>query len=341
MGSSAQPFVIEGGDIMQRVTLMAASVLAAAAMVAGTQAGAQQIDTNDRTFMTFSSRVELPGVTLEPGEYEFRLAESPSRNVVQVFRRDGKEPMGQWTFVQARRPRASDETVVMFRETKEGVTPAIQYWYFPAETIGKEFVYPKEQAEQIAARTGQVVQSVDGEVAPAARADAAEAGAAQEARASQDVPSTQTDDLLRNAPAPAQPTAAAGSTTGNRGITEPAERADAASDVERSEAQAARQDAAGDVERSGAQAARQDDDAARPQAQEARQDADVQQRAPARPVGTSGSGDADVARAEQQPSAQSDRADELPRTASPLPLAGLLGLLALAGAAGVRAFRRH
>ena len=35
----------------------------------------------------------------------------------------------------------------------------------------------------------------------------------------------------------------------------------------------------------------------------------------------------------------SGQADELPRTASPLALTGLLGLLSLAGAAGIRAFR--
>ena len=51
-----------------------------------------------------------------------------------------------------------------------------------------------------------------------------------------------------------------------------------------------------------------------------------------RPIGTSGS-----AAEEQQPVAS----NELPRTAGPLPLAGLLGLLSLGGALGVRALRRR
>jgi hypothetical protein len=36
--------------------------------------------------MTFSTSVELPGVTLPPGAYEFQLADTPQRNVVQVYR---------------------------------------------------------------------------------------------------------------------------------------------------------------------------------------------------------------------------------------------------------------
>ena len=43
-------------------------------------------------------------------------------------------------------------------------TPAVQYWYYPGETIGKEFVYPKDQALKIAARTGSTVLSTEGEI---------------------------------------------------------------------------------------------------------------------------------------------------------------------------------
>jgi hypothetical protein len=52
-----------------------------------------------------------------------------------------------------------------------------------------------------------------------------------------------------------------------------------------------------------------------------------------RPVGTSG-----IAQA-QGPVGQAARNDQLPATASPLPLSALIGLLSLAGAAGLRAFR--
>src|SRR5688572_21817116 len=66
------------------------------------------------------------------------------------------------SFVQAERPEVTGDTVVMFKETREGTTPAVQYWYFPGERIGKEFIYPKDQAMRIAARTGLDVRSEDG-----------------------------------------------------------------------------------------------------------------------------------------------------------------------------------
>jgi hypothetical protein len=121
----------------------------------------------ERSFLTFNTPVELPGVTLEPGTYVFKLADTASRNVVQVWDKDEKNMIGHWTFVQAERPRVTEDTVVMFKETREGATPAVQFWYFPGEKVGKEFIYPKDQAERIAARTGATVRS-DADIAASA-----------------------------------------------------------------------------------------------------------------------------------------------------------------------------
>jgi hypothetical protein len=83
-----------------------------------------------------------------------------------VWDRDEKQILGQWTFVQTERPEVSQDNVVMFRETAAGQTPAIQSWYYPGERIGKEFIYPKNQAERIASRTKQDVLSNDGTISP-------------------------------------------------------------------------------------------------------------------------------------------------------------------------------
>ena len=90
------------------------------------------LDTRERTIMTFSSAVELPGMSCEPGTYVFQLADTPSRNVVQVLDQDEKNILGQWLFVPAERPEVTGDTVVTFRETSAGATPAVQFWYCPA-----------------------------------------------------------------------------------------------------------------------------------------------------------------------------------------------------------------
>jgi len=149
---------------MTRWTIFTAALaVALVGALAGTTT-AQQSNTQERTFLTFSGTVEMPGVTLPGGTYVFKLADTPSRNVVQVFDRDEKKILGQWLFVQAERRDVSEETVVMFKETAAGTTPAVHYWYFPGEKVGKEFVYPKSQALKIAQRVQQPVLSTDGEV---------------------------------------------------------------------------------------------------------------------------------------------------------------------------------
>jgi hypothetical protein len=284
---------------MARLKLVATALAFAAIAAIASGVAAQETNTSERTFLTFSSAVEMPGLTLQPGTYVFKLADTPSRNVVQVWDREEKNMMGHWLFVQAERPEVSDENVVMFRETREGATPAVQFWYFPGEKIGKEFIYPKDQAERIAARTGLDVRTETGVVE----------GGGIAAVQSETTPSAEAS--LENAPAAAQPSAAAGSLAGNRGVQAQAE-VDA--DV----------DADADVN-ANAQASV----AAEPQpADDFGRSSQASVDTGARSVGTSGQAEGQVAR------------NELPQTASPLALSGLLGLLSLAGAAGVRAIRR-
>src|SRR6185503_13745889 len=149
---------------MKRVTFIAIALLVAVLAVLSSRVAAQETNVQEVTYLTFSNTVEMPGVSLPAGTYMFRLADTPSRNVVQVLDRDGKDIKGQWLFVQSERPEVSGDTVIMLKENRAGSTPAVQYWYFPGEKIGKEFIYPKDQAQKIAARTGQQVRTETGYV---------------------------------------------------------------------------------------------------------------------------------------------------------------------------------
>ncbi|OFW16148.1 MAG: hypothetical protein A3F70_02715 [Acidobacteria bacterium RIFCSPLOWO2_12_FULL_67_14] len=249
------------------VTAVALTLFAASAP----NVAAQMPDTLDKTFMTFSNTVELPGLQLPAGTYIFRLADTPSRGVVQVLSQDGKEMLGQWLFIPAERQEATGDTVVTFRETAAGTMPAVQYWFYPGERTGKEFIYPKDQATQIAQRTGATVMTEEGPVGTNAQASA------------------RSDAQI--APAQEQGAVAVQSQTQNQPV-----------------GTAGRQDR---NPPSGVTSSQQEG-------------------MPATRGQTTMSGD--------QQTGQTARA-ELPQTASPLAFAGLLGLLMLAGAAGLRAFR--
>jgi hypothetical protein len=202
---------------MKRVTLIATAIVLTVLVGMSARVAAQNTVPSERTFLTFSNTVEMPGVTLPAGTYVFRLADTPTRNVVQVLSKDEKDILGQWTFVQAKRAKATEDTVVMFKEMPEGTTAAVQYWYYPGETSGKEFIYPKSQGQQIANRTGATVLTDDGRVSSTVASTDSQGNVTNWER---EAPKkdADADSALRNAPAPAQPTAAAGSLTGNRGL---------------------------------------------------------------------------------------------------------------------------
>lgn len=274
---------------MKRVTAIATATVLALLVALTLNVAAQQPDTRDRTIMTFSSAVELPGMRLEPGTYVFRMADTASRNVIQVLDQQEKEMIGQWLFVSAERPEVTGDTVVTFRETSAASTPAVQFWYYPGEKIGKEFIYPKDQALRIAQRTGATVLSDDGPVTATAQAEVAVAPAEPE-------PSISADAGIVEGPG--LPEAQAETTISETTATETAVGTSGSSET-------------------GA-------------------------------VGTSGSGGqvaSDSGVRQESTIAQADTRDdsgavsELPATASPLALSGLLALLSLAGAAGIRSFR--
>ena len=245
---------------MARVTLIV-TVLVIALVAVFTGTTAAQTDTRDRTFLTFSGAVEMPGVTLPAGTYVFKLADTPSRNVVEVWDREEKKMIGHWLFVQADRPEVSQDTVVMFKETAAGQTPALHYWYYPGERIGKEFVYPKSQAVKIAARTNERVLSTEGELS----ADSKISPVGEGSSASNAAPAPREESRQARAPEPAPA---------------PAPRAE--------------------------------------------------------PVPQGGSGRSNP---EPVPAPRVTRTEPLPQTASPLALSALIGVLSLAGAAGMRFLR--
>jgi len=271
---------------MKRVTLIATALVFAVLAVLTTRVSAQDTNWQERSFITFSNTVEMPGVTLPAGTYVFRLADIPTRNVVQVLSQDEKKVLGQWLFVQSQRPKATDDTVVMFKETAENTTPAIQYWYYPGESIGKEFVYPKDQAEKIALRTGQKVRTEGGYAEPNANASNAQ-----------------------SAPPVASNDKGTVQGSGIAGVQQQGQSPDVSSDTDRDRGhsnQIAQNDQDRDRDRVGTSGLNNQNNAA---------------------IGTSGSNDA-----------KATHARRLPKTASELPLSGLIGLLSLVGLFGVRKF---
>jgi hypothetical protein len=118
-----------------------------------------------RTEFTFNQPVELPGVTLPPGTYIFRFVDGTTgRKVMQVQAKDASnKTYGMFLTINAERPRPSDDAELRFLETPAGQPAAVKTWWYPGNTIGREFIYPKSQARRLAQATHQTVLTTQAE----------------------------------------------------------------------------------------------------------------------------------------------------------------------------------
>lgn len=148
--------VIFGSSNRQRATVLAASIT----ILAAPAAFANQW--NERTTIEISEPVMVPGATLQPGTYVFKLLDSDSnRHMVQILAQgDEREVLAQIQAVPTYRQEARGDTVLKFNPTASG-TPALKAWFYPGTRYGHMFVYPDKEARDIANRTKTIVLSTD------------------------------------------------------------------------------------------------------------------------------------------------------------------------------------
>lgn len=138
------------------------AVCCAIALTAFLAPGARADEWNKKTILTFSGPVQIPGATLAAGTYVFKLADlNGNRHVVQVFDKDEKHIYGTILAIPDKRLQPTDDPVVMFAERPAGTPQAIRAWFYPGDTFGDEFVYPKSQAVRIAKASHQSVLATD------------------------------------------------------------------------------------------------------------------------------------------------------------------------------------
>ena len=149
---------------MLRTQLRKLTALAAVAMSAllALPNGAAADTWNERTILTFSESIMIPGATLQPGTYTFKLADTRSnRHVVQVLKgENGDELVATTHAVPVRRERPTGDTILTFNPTEKGI-PALKAWYYSYSSYGHELIYSDEEARQIAERSKTIVLSGD------------------------------------------------------------------------------------------------------------------------------------------------------------------------------------
>jgi pyruvate/2-oxoglutarate dehydrogenase complex dihydrolipoamide acyltransferase (E2) component len=219
---------------MIRLTSIAAAVFTAA-FLAATAPTPVAADSNidQVTYLTFSGPVQMPGVTLPAGKYVFRYADTALHNIIQVLDGEQRQILGQWFFVPRNRTTeemsaANGKPVVTFHESAAGVTPAIQFYFYPTDLAGKEFIYPKDQALRIAAGGNGTVLATDSDVASGGAPNVYEVGASASAEtaaaSAETAPVADQAESTASAAAAAEPAPAAEAVATDRGTDLSADR---------------------------------------------------------------------------------------------------------------------
>ena len=105
---------------------------------------------NQKTKMSFTEPVEIPGRVLAPGTYWFVLLRSDSeRNIVQVFSQDSSYLYATLLTIPTDRPQATDKTEIKFAERPYDKPEALLKWYYPGLLAGHEFLYSRKREKEL------------------------------------------------------------------------------------------------------------------------------------------------------------------------------------------------
>ncbi len=101
--------------------------------------------------LTFSSPFALPGKSLAPGTYVFRVQSS---NTFQVLSADQSIAYAWLQGHPVTRERATRTYEVWFREpAQDGAPRRLTAWFLPDQTSGYQILYPESHAENDSPRT--------------------------------------------------------------------------------------------------------------------------------------------------------------------------------------------
>lgn len=108
-------------------------------------------EANQATRVTFSQPVQIPGRVLAAGTYWFILPDDATDNYqVRIYNADRTVFYGTVLTTNAERQRVTDKSVFTFATHDSAEPKALVTWFYPGETIGHEFLYPKQVSKELA-----------------------------------------------------------------------------------------------------------------------------------------------------------------------------------------------
>jgi hypothetical protein len=106
---------------------------------------------NQANKVTFSQPVQIPGRVLPAGTYWFELPEDISEHyLVRIYSADRSVLYATLFAYNSERATATDRTVFGLAERGSAQPQAIVIWFYPGESTGHRFLYPKQVEKELA-----------------------------------------------------------------------------------------------------------------------------------------------------------------------------------------------
>lgn len=105
---------------------------------------------NERTKITFSAPVQIPGKVLAAGTYIFEEGDPDANlNIIRIFSADGTVLEATLTTLPTELTEPTGDTTIMLAKAQDGPDYLVK-WFYPGRTTGHEFVYTDKQQKEIA-----------------------------------------------------------------------------------------------------------------------------------------------------------------------------------------------
>jgi hypothetical protein len=136
---------------------IAVGLIVAFSLFFGLAAHADESD--EATTITFSQPIQIPGKVLPAGSYLFKLASADDLQVVQIYNAERTVLYATLQTIATERPKPTDFTVVAVAEQGAGQPDMLVKWFYPGRDTGTEFVYPKQQENEVGRDRQQTIEA--------------------------------------------------------------------------------------------------------------------------------------------------------------------------------------
>jgi hypothetical protein len=100
---------------------------------------------NKTTNVTVDKPIQVPGMVLPAGSYEFKQQVPNDPTLVSIFNADGTDLITTIQGIPDYRTEPADKTILQLEERPAGQPEALKAWFYPGYNSGVQFVYPTQK----------------------------------------------------------------------------------------------------------------------------------------------------------------------------------------------------